>query len=69
MKYKKTFSVGEAAKRLGISRQSVHSAIQRGTLEARKKIVEKVEYRIPEDALEAYAIDEPRRQAGLKNRD
>ena len=68
MTYKKTLSVGEAAKRLGISRQAVHYAIERGDLKARKKIVQKVEFRIPEDEVESYVVNTTRRESGMKNR-
>ena len=68
MTYKKTLSIREAASRLGITRQSVHRAIQRGDIKARKKIVQKIEWRIPEDEIESYTIDETRRQSGHGNR-
>ncbi|HXF75906.1 MAG TPA: helix-turn-helix domain-containing protein [Methylomirabilota bacterium] len=59
---KKTYTITEAAKKLGISRQAVHDAIKKGLLEAEKgKFVQVIEikrtvrgWHIPAAELEAY---------------
>jgi excisionase family DNA binding protein len=55
MPTKKTFTLTEAAKKLGISRQAVHKAIEKGTLKARRIKVVKNEWQISADALRSYS--------------
>jgi hypothetical protein len=64
---KKSFTITEAAKKLGISRQAVHKAIAAGTLKARKRQVVKIEWQIPGDALRAYSVSGAHQSAGKKN--
>ena len=64
----KTLSVIEAAKMLGISRAAVHSAIQRGTMKARAKVVRKIVYRIPIEAVENYEVNRTRQDAGKQRK-
>ena len=51
---KKTYTITEAAKRLGISRQAVHEAITKGLLKARQGKIITFGWLIPEDALTKY---------------
>jgi excisionase family DNA binding protein len=53
---KKTYSITEAARKLGITRQAVHKAIERGTLKAEKREIVKIEWEIPAEALRAYSL-------------
>ena len=65
---KKThFSVGEAAKKLKISRQAVHKAIEKGTLQAVKKKVVKMEWQIPAESLHSYSVSDLHQAVGKKN--
>jgi len=54
MPAKKNFTLTEAAKKLGISRQAVHKAIAAGTLKARRIDVIKSEWEIPAEAVREY---------------
>jgi len=62
----RTLSVKEAARKLGLSPNAVYQAIERGALKARKKIVKKVEYRIPLSAVESYTVDTRRQKNSLQ---
>ena len=70
----KTYTISEAAKKLGVTRQAVHDAIKRGLLEGDKgTFVQVVEikrvvrgWRIPEDSLEAYRVSASHKQRGKK---
>lgn len=53
-------------KKLGISRQAVHSAIQKGTLKARKIRVSKSEWQISAEALRSYIVSELHQSVGKK---
>lgn len=54
MKKSKSYTITEAAKKLGVSRQAVHEAIQKEQLRAEKgEIVQEV-WLIPESALKTY---------------
>lgn len=64
---KKAFTITEAAKKLGISRQAVHLAIQRGALKARAKKVIEVVWYIPEASLESYRVSGLHQSTGKKN--
>ena len=71
MKKPKTYTLTEAAKKLGISRQAVHKAIGDGRLKAKEgKIVKTIVARgliITEEALEAYEVSAPQQERGKKN--
>jgi len=64
---KKTFTITEAAKKLGISRQAVHKAILNGSLRARETKIIKTEWRIPADSLKSYQVSDLHQSAGKKN--
>ena len=59
---KPTYTITEAAKKLGVSRQAVHEAIKKGLLKARQGKVTSVVWLIPENALNEYKAS-PRGQA------
>ena len=67
MPTKKTFTITEAAEKLGISRQAVHLAIKKGALKARAKKVVEVVWIIPAESLEAYSVSALHQTAGKKN--
>jgi predicted transcriptional regulator len=52
---KKTYTITEAAKKLGITRQAVHKAINNGAISARKVEVVKSEWEHPADALREHS--------------
>lgn len=70
----KSYTITEAAKKLGISRQAVHGAMKKGLIEAkREKIVQTrivkstiVAWKIPETSLEAYRVSALHQTAGKK---
>ena len=64
----KTLSVIEAAKMLGISRQAVHAAIVRGDMKARAKVVRKIVYRIPLEAVESYKVNRTNQKSGKQKK-
>ena len=63
---RKDFTLTEAAKELGISRQAVHQAIQNGTLKARQVKVVKLEWQISAKALKSYSVSELHQSIGKK---
>jgi predicted DNA-binding protein (UPF0251 family) len=63
----KTYTITEAAKKLGISRQAVHLAIKKGALKARAKKIVEVIWQIPADSLESYRVSALHQTAGKKN--
>jgi hypothetical protein len=71
---KKTYTITEAAKKLGISRQAVHGAIKKGLIDGkREKIVQTkivkstiIAWKIPETSLEAYRVSALHQTAGKK---
>ena len=63
---RKDFTLTEAAKKLGISRQAVHKAIEKGTLKARKIRVSKSEWQISAEALRSYSVSELHQSIGKK---
>ena len=70
----KSYTITEAAKKLGISRQAVHDAIKKGLLEGEKgTFVQIIEiervmrgWRIPEKSLKAYEVSDSHKQRGKK---
>ena len=64
---KKTYTITEAAKKLGISRQAVHLAIKKGALKAQAKKVVEVVWSIPAKSLELYSVSALHQTAGKKN--
>jgi excisionase family DNA binding protein len=66
---KKYFTITEASKKLGISRQAVHEAIRRGQLKATKgKVVQTVSvWLVPSSALKAYRVSLSHKRRGKKN--
>jgi len=69
MPAKKTYTITEAAKKLGISRQAVHDAIQRKLLRAEwgEVIVRKRALLIPADSIRSYRVSASHQSAGKKN--
>lgn len=71
-KPKAGYSVGQAAKRLGISRQSVYDAIRDGRLQARVRVITRRVWRIDAQHLRAYRVSlshqERGKQASLAHR-
>ena len=69
-----SYTITEAAKKLGVSRQAVHDAIKKGLLEGEKgSFVQVVEinrvmrgWRIPQKSLEAYEVSASHKQRGKK---
>ncbi|MDP2601324.1 MAG: helix-turn-helix domain-containing protein [Deltaproteobacteria bacterium] len=53
---KTTYTITEAAAKLGVSRQAVHEAIKKGLLKARQGKIVTIGWLIPEDALKAYKV-------------
>ena len=74
MAAKKTYTITEAAKKLGVTRQAVHDAIKKGLLDAEKgSFVQVVEIKrvtrgwsISEKSLEAYRVSGSHKQRGKK---
>jgi excisionase family DNA binding protein len=67
MPAKKTYTITEAAKRLGISRQAVHEAIKKGLLEAEQVEVVQSVWQIPAQSLKTYRVSQSHKQRGEKN--
>jgi predicted DNA-binding protein (UPF0251 family) len=69
MTSKKTFTITEAAKKLGITRTAVHDAIKKGRLKAEwGKVVHTVRALIiPCENLEEYRVDASRQDRGKKS--
>lgn len=70
MPVRKTCTIREAAKKLGITPESVLKAIQKGRLTARKKLV-----KIPQEiwlidvaSVDAYVVSKSHQARGLKRR-
>lgn len=63
---KKTYTIIEAAKMLGISRSAVHKAIQVGRLKARPYKVTEIVWRIDAESVRRYKISSSHRARGLK---
>ncbi|MFI5303732.1 MAG: helix-turn-helix domain-containing protein [Nitrospiria bacterium] len=68
MATKKTYTIREAAKKLGITPESVLKAIQKGRLKAQKKVVKvPQEIRMIEDlSVEAYVVSKSHQSRGSK---
>ena len=54
MKKPKTYTITEAAKKLGVSRQTVHGAITKGRLEALKGEITQTVWLVPESSIKHY---------------
>lgn len=54
MKRSKGYTITEASRKLGITRQAVHDAIQKGNLQAKKTEVTQTVWLIPKAALKKY---------------
>lgn len=66
-KKKTAYTITEAAKKLKISRQGVHKAINKGLLKARMgEVVQKV-WLIPADSIDAYQVSVSHKERGKKN--
>ena len=66
---KKRFTITEAAKKLGIKRESVFKAIKKGRLKARQvpvKIVQTI-WMIDAESVEGYLVSQSHQERGLKN--
>lgn len=63
----KSYTLTEAAKKLGISRQAVHEAIQKGQLKAEKTEVTQTIWLIPESAIQDYHVSASHKRRGKKN--
>jgi hypothetical protein len=71
---KRHFTITEAARELGIRRQSIHEAIRKGRLEAERGYVEVVRtvktnmraWRIPAKSLDAYRVSLLHQELGKK---
>ena len=67
MKKPKSYTITEAAKKLGVSRQAVHEAIHRKQLKAEKvKVVTEI-WLVPESALKDYRVSTSHKLRGKKN--
>jgi excisionase family DNA binding protein len=63
----KTYTLTEAARELGLTKQGVLNAIDKGRLPAeRKEIVRKI-WMIKADAVKAYKVSLTHQQSGKKN--
>jgi len=54
MKKGKSYTITEASRKLGLTRQTLHEAIQKGQLEAKKGQLVQTVWLIPETALDQY---------------
>lgn len=70
MTTKKTYTIREAAKKLGITPESVLKAIQRGRLKARKKSIKVPQkiWIIDVSSVESYVVSKSHQSRGLKRR-
>lgn len=68
MKKTKSYTITEASKLLGVSRQAVHEAIKNGLLKAKwgEVIVTKKALLISEDSLKSYQVSFRHQTAGKK---
>ncbi len=64
---KKHFTITEASKKLGISRQAVHEAIRKGQLRAEKGQIVVSAWLIPQTALKSYRVSLSHKRRGSKN--
>jgi predicted DNA-binding protein (UPF0251 family) len=64
---KKThFTITEAAKKLGISRQAIHDAIQKGQLKAKRGQIVQTAWILSASAIESYQVSLRHKTAGKK---
>jgi excisionase family DNA binding protein len=70
MATKKTYTIREAAEKLGITPESVLKAIQKGRLKARKKTVKVPQqlWKIEVSSVDAYVVSKSHQSRGLKRR-
>lgn len=68
MGHKRTYTIREAAKKLGISPESVLKAIQKGRLKAQKKIIKVPQeiWMIEESSVDTYVVSKSHQLRGLK---
>jgi hypothetical protein len=68
VKKQKSYTITEAAKLLGVSRQAVHEAIKNGLLKAKwgEVIITKKALLISEESLESYQVSTRHQTAGKK---
>jgi hypothetical protein len=64
---KKTFTLIEAARELGLTKQGVLNAIEKGRLAAERKEIKRKIWIISADTVEAYKVSLPHQQSGKKN--
>jgi predicted DNA-binding protein YlxM (UPF0122 family) len=66
----KSYTITEAAKKLGITRAAIHEAIRKGRLEAEwgetAQVIRKNVLLISAEDLKAYRVDSSRQQRGKK---
>ncbi len=60
------YSVGDAARRLGISREAVYKAIREGRLKARLRVITRRVWRIDAETLRNYGVSLSHQQRGKK---
>ncbi|MFQ5903650.1 MAG: helix-turn-helix domain-containing protein [Candidatus Binatia bacterium] len=67
---KGSFTITQAARKLGISRQAVHEAIRKGQLKAKRGQIQVVQtvWLIPAAALRAYKVSLSHKQRGKKKK-
>jgi predicted DNA-binding protein YlxM (UPF0122 family) len=65
-KKKKTYTIPEAATRLGVTRAAIHDAIKKGRLEAEWGETVVRALLITEENLNAYRVDSSRQERGKK---
>ena len=63
----KSYTITEAAKKLGISRQAVHAAIKRGLIEAERGEIVQTVWLIPAKSLKSYRVSDVHQSVGKKN--
>jgi predicted DNA-binding protein YlxM (UPF0122 family) len=63
---KKSFTITEAAKKLGISRQAIHDAIRKGQLKAKRGQIFQTVWLVSADAIQSYEVSVRHRTAGKK---
>jgi excisionase family DNA binding protein len=66
MPRKRTYTILEAARKLGISRAAVHKAIKAGRLKARHKVVKLRSWIIEAADLASYQVSIPQQERGKK---
>jgi predicted DNA-binding protein (UPF0251 family) len=67
-KRKKTYTITEAARILGLSRAAVHAAITAGRLKARAHEVKRIVWRIDARSVRGYTVSRAHQKLGRKSR-